>query len=80
MTEMNDEKLAFLKEYVSLCRKYKLTLGACGCCQSMWIDNLEDSLKLTYGAESYENIKFYDVSSLDGHEINEIEVLAENEG
>lgn len=29
--------LEFLEEHARLCRKYGMFIGACGCCDSLWI-------------------------------------------
>ncbi len=35
----------FLVEYEALCRKYDLQVGACGCCESPWLQKGENLAK-----------------------------------
>lgn len=32
----------FLEEYEAVCRKYGVYVGACGCCDSPWLVDVED--------------------------------------
>ncbi len=38
LTPDQHERIAdFLLEYKDLCEKYKIQIGACGCCESPWL-------------------------------------------
>jgi len=34
------QRKLFLKEYVTLCKKYNLCINACDCCDSPWIQGM----------------------------------------
>ncbi len=40
----------FVAEYRALCEKHRMSLGACGCCDSPWVADLDGRYQKT-GAE-----------------------------
>ena len=57
------EVLNYLREYEDLCKKYKLTIGGCGCCGSPFIElkNNEDKSYYIQDIELEDNKLKFDI-------------------
>lgn len=38
-----EREAAFLQEYSDICKKYRVTIDSCGCCDSPWLVDHDDS-------------------------------------
>lgn len=65
MSKQLDE---FLVELTTLCSKYNMTIGGCGCCDSPWLIQELDKQILSHGKLSIED---YMGTRLDKYEVEE---------
>ena len=41
---MNKDKAdAYIKDFLTLCRKHRIYIQGCGCCGSPWLEDMEDN-------------------------------------
>lgn len=55
--KVNNNHIAFLKEYERLCNKYKMSIDGCGCCSSPFLTDW-NSGEFEY-IDNLENIKYH---------------------
>lgn len=51
-----EEELVFLKEYEELCKKHNLCIGACGCCNSPFVQDAKEEKELTDNVEHLKKV------------------------
>jgi len=50
---MDKKREDFIKELEALFRKYRMTIGACGCCNSPWIVEAENDEDIEFSIKHF---------------------------